>query len=236
MSASRRPGHDGAGPGAITPDGCAVRMYARLPAGPEPDLLAAALRPGATVLELGCGAGRITHPLLARGFAVTAVDESAEMLAEVRGAATVCSPIEDLELAERFDAVLLASRLVHTADPAVRRGMLAACRRHVRPGGRVLIQRETHDVYDRVPRETVHGELTVRLLSVEHAGPGLRAVRVEYLWPDARWTQSFVTRSLSDGEFTAALAEADLTVDEHLTEDGTWVAARPGAAGDRPAR
>ncbi|MGX1482605.1 cyclopropane fatty-acyl-phospholipid synthase-like methyltransferase [Streptomyces griseus] len=54
------------------------------------------LRPGASILELGCGAGRVTHPLVARGFEVTAVDESPGMLERVRGARTVLSPIETL--------------------------------------------------------------------------------------------------------------------------------------------
>ncbi len=41
---------------------------------------------GASILELGCGAGRVTHPLVALGHPVVAVDESPEMLAHVRGA------------------------------------------------------------------------------------------------------------------------------------------------------
>ncbi|MBW5424432.1 SAM-dependent methyltransferase, partial [Streptomyces sp. BG9H] len=32
-----REGYEGTGPGAITPDGCAVEMYARLAVGDEPD-------------------------------------------------------------------------------------------------------------------------------------------------------------------------------------------------------
>lgn len=51
----------------------------------------------ADILELGCGVGRVTHPLLRRGFTVTAVDESQQMLERVRGARTICSPIETLE-------------------------------------------------------------------------------------------------------------------------------------------
>jgi len=104
-----RPGYKGTGPGTITPDGCAVQPYPRLPAGNEPDVIAAAVSAGARILELGCGVGRVTHPLLERGFTVTAVDESQEMLDRVHGARAVRSPIEDLELAEEFDAVLLAS-------------------------------------------------------------------------------------------------------------------------------
>lgn len=90
--------------GRSTPDGCAVELYARLPVGNEPDVIAAAVPAGAHILELGCGVGRVTHPLLDRGFAVTAVDESPEMLERVRGARTVCGPIEHLDLGETFES------------------------------------------------------------------------------------------------------------------------------------
>ncbi|MEV5554579.1 class I SAM-dependent methyltransferase [Nonomuraea wenchangensis] len=53
---------------------------------------------GGSVLDLGAGVGRITHALMERGYEVVAVDESAEMPAEVRGARTVCCRIQDLRL------------------------------------------------------------------------------------------------------------------------------------------
>lgn len=77
----------------------------------------------------------MTHALLEHGFTVTAVDESAEMLERVRGARTLCAPIETLDLGETFDVVMLASFLVHSGDIEVRRGMLRACARHVADGG-----------------------------------------------------------------------------------------------------
>ena len=76
----------GSGPGVITPDGCAVEFYARMTARGEPAIVHAATGPGASILELGCGAGRVTHPLVALGHPVVAVDESPDMLAYVRGA------------------------------------------------------------------------------------------------------------------------------------------------------
>ncbi len=83
---------------------------------------------GARILELGSGVGRMTHALVERGFEVTAVDESAEMLRRVRGTRTICGPVERLDLGETFDVVLLASFLVHTGDTEVRRACCApAC-------------------------------------------------------------------------------------------------------------
>ncbi|MGV9342539.1 class I SAM-dependent methyltransferase [Streptomyces sp. NPDC003688] len=230
-----REGHEGTGPGAITPDGCAVELYSRMPVGEEPDVIAAAVPAGAHILELGSGVGRVTHALLERGFTVTAVDESAEMLARVRGARTICGPIEDLDLGERFDVVMLASFLVHTGDPEVRRGLLRACVRHVADGGCVLLQREGADYHSRIPRERVDPSgFTVRIVASDPVGEGVRAVRAEYVFPDAVWTQTFRARPLSVEEFEEALAEAGLEVDRYLTEDGMWVRAvsvRDAAAG-----
>ncbi|GGU60445.1 class I SAM-dependent methyltransferase [Streptomyces daghestanicus] len=223
-----RAGHKGTGPGAITPDGCAVELYARLPAGDEPDIIASAVPAGARVLELGSGVGRLTRPLRERGFTVTAVDESAEMLERVRGARTICGPIEELDLDETFDAVLLASFLVHTADLDVRRGLLRACARHVAPGGCVLIQREGEEYHTRVPRERADpAGFTVRIASSEPVGGGVHEVHAEYAFPDAVWTQTFRARPLTREAFEKALREAGLEVDRYLTEDRTWVRAVP---------
>jgi len=229
MSVEMRQGHEGTGPGAITPDGCAVELYARLSAGDEPDIIAAAVPAGASLLELGSGVGRMTHPLLEHGFTVTAVDESAEILERVRGSRTICGPIEELDLGETFDAVLLASFLVHAGDIEVRRGLLRTCARHVADGGCVLIQREGEDYHTNLPRERVDpGGYTVRMLSAEPVGDGVNSVHAEYVFPDAVWTQTFLARPLTKEQFEEALAEAGLKVDRYLTEDRTWVRAVKG--------
>ncbi|MEW2132299.1 class I SAM-dependent methyltransferase [Streptomyces sp. NPDC005435] len=226
MTVDMREGYEGTGPGAITPDGCAVELYSRMPVGDEPDVIAAAVPAGAHILELGSGVGRVTHALLERGFTVTAVDESAEMLARVRGARTLCTPIEDLDLGERFDVVMLASFLVHTGDPELRRGLLRACVRHLADGGCVLIQRQSADYHTRIPRERVDPSgFTVRIASSEPVGEGVRSVRAEYVFPDAVWTHTFRVRPMTVEEFEEALAEVGLEVDRYLTEDGVWVRA-----------
>jgi SAM-dependent methyltransferase len=228
MSLEMREGYGGTGPGAITPDGCAVDLYARLPVGDEPDIIAAAVPAGASILELGSGVGRMTHPLIERGFTVTAVDESAEMLERVRGARTICSPVESLDAGGTFDVVLLASFLVHAGDVAVRQGMLDTCRRHVADGGCVLIQREGPDYHTNLPRERVDPSgFTVRIVSAEPVGDGVNSVRVEYEFPDAAWTHTFLARPLTREQFEEALAQAGLKVDRYLTDDQVWVRAVP---------
>ncbi|MEV8562832.1 class I SAM-dependent methyltransferase [Streptomyces sp. NPDC051917] len=226
-----REGYEGTGPGAITPDGCAVELYERLPVGDEPDIIAAAVPAGAHILELGSGVGRMTHPLLERGFTVTAVDESADMLSRIRGARTICGPIEHLDLGgEEFDVVMLASFLVHAGDEEVRRGMLRTCARHVAKGGCVLIQREGEDYHTNVPRERADPSgFTVRIVSSEPLGNGANSVHVEYDFPDARWAQTFLARPLTKEQFESALEEAGLEVDTYLTPDRTWARAVPKA-------
>lgn len=63
------------------PDGSPVSLYLALPGGAEAQLIHEAIPESADVLELGCGAGRVTRHLVKLGHAVTAVDNSPEMLA-----------------------------------------------------------------------------------------------------------------------------------------------------------
>jgi SAM-dependent methyltransferase len=126
----------------MTRDGCSVDVYLKLPYRSEVELLGAWLAPRCSVLELGCGTGRLTRRLLDRGHAVTAVDNSEDMLRHVpESADKVCCDIEQLELGRTFDVALLASHLINVADDSVRRAQLAACHRHLSPRGALLFQR-----------------------------------------------------------------------------------------------
>ncbi|EST24288.1 hypothetical protein N566_25060 [Streptomycetaceae bacterium MP113-05] len=220
--------HRGTGPGTFTPDGCSVSLYARLPSNGEPEIVERAAQPGATLLELGSGAGRLTRPLTAQGFRVTAVDESAEMLAHIECAATVRSTIEDLRLDATFDVVLLASFLTNTADDALRAELLATCARHVAPGGAVLLQREGEWHSSRETGEEWHRDgMTVRIALRERTGDGAKRTRMEYAFEDATWSQTFVSHDLPDDAFERALGRAGLALDAYLTEDHTWARAVP---------
>jgi SAM-dependent methyltransferase len=223
----------GSGPGVITPDGCAVELYALLPPMGEPELVHAAIPAGASILELGAGAGRMTGRLVELGHPVVAVDESAEMLAHVRGAETVRARIQDLALGRRFEAVLLASFLVNTPDRALRGRFLRACREHVADGGQVLLQRHPPAWFDDAAEgeQTIEG-ITFRLRDLGRPGPGLLAATAEYQVGERIWTQTFTTERLDDGALADALAEAGLAVDAYLTGDGSWVRALPSARGE----
>jgi SAM-dependent methyltransferase len=222
----------GAGPGTITPDGCSVELYSLLPPMGEPEIVHAAIPAGAGILELGAGAGRVTRQLLELGHPVVAVDESAEMLARIRGAGTVRARIQELRLGRRFDVVLLASFLVNTPDRELRRGFLTTCREHVRDQGCVLVQRHEPAWFDEAAEgERTSGGITFRLRDLTRPGPGLLAATVEYRVGERRWTQSFTAERVDDERLAAALAEVGLAVDAYLTADGSWVRAVPAPRG-----
>ncbi|OKI02313.1 hypothetical protein A6A06_14775 [Streptomyces sp. CB02923] len=225
------PAHRGAGsgPGAFTPDGNAVELYARLPAGAEPEIIARVVPPGASILELGAGAGRVTHVLLERGYRVVAVDESEEMLSRVKGARTVHGSIEELDLGEQFDAVLLASHLLNTAEPPSCDAMLRSCRRHVAAGGRVLAERQGEDWFRprRAPAGGERAGARMRIVSVDRPMPGVSDVRIEYEIDGTRWTHSFRARDVPDATLERMLTAAGLRLVRYLTEDHSWVEAVP---------
>ena len=219
----------GTGPGVITPDGCAVDFYALMPDFGEPAIVHEAAGAGASILELGCGAGRVTHPLIALGHPVVAVDESPEMLAHVHGAETVCARIQDLSLGRRFGAVLLASHLIN-ADDETRHIFLDACRRHVADDGCVIIQQHSPEWFAAArDSEVSRAGVILRLRDVTRPAPNLVSATAEYVVGDQCWTQTFTTMRLDDAELAAALAAARLCLDRYLTEDRSWLRAIPVA-------
>jgi SAM-dependent methyltransferase len=210
-----------------TNDGSPVELYALLPDRGEGEIVAAAIRPPATILELGCGTGRMTRQLVARGFRVTAVDESAAMLDHVRDAETVQARIEDLDLGRRFDAVLLASNLM-SAAASQRRAFLDACRRHAD-----LVVIETLPL-GWTPKEgtAALGDVTTST-RVDRIEDGVVHGVVVYEARDRRWSHAFAMRVFADqAELDAALAEGGLSFDRWLDRDRGWFVAT--AAATRP--
>ena len=209
-----------------------MELYSLLPSLGEPEVVHAAIPARASILELGAGAGRVTHPLLELGHPVVAVDESAEMLARVRGAETVRARIQELHLGRRFEVVLLASFLVNTPDRELRRRFLTACHEHVRDDGCVLVQRHEPRWFDQAAEgERTGGGITFRLRDLTRPGPGLLTATVEYQVGERVWTQWFTAERLDDDPLAAALGGAGLAVDAYLTADGSWVRAVPASRG-----
>jgi len=217
----------GTGPGAFSPEGDPVELYSILRAGRTPDVVDSALSPGASVLELGAGAGRLTHPLLERGHTVVGVDHSAEMLEHIRGAETVCAEIPGLDLGRKFDAVVLGSCLVNLTDAEVRYEMLATARRHVRDDGQVLIERALPEWFTGVGEPRVWEDLTATLSQVEQLTPRLVRALMEYRWQGRHWTHLQIVQFLDDGELDMYLKATGLSRTSWLTDDMSWMTAAP---------
>lgn len=222
-------GHAGTGSGAITNDGCAVDFYALLPEFGEAQIVDAAVPVGASILELGCGTGRILRPLAALGHPVTGVDDSAEMLDRSADLPTVCSPIESLRLDRTFDAVLLASTMINS-DPATRLGFLATVRRHLRDDGVAVFQQNPPNWFETMenaePVRDDPGGIR-RIIRGARWEPPRMSMEVEYQVNGNVWTHAWTSYQISDEELAADLAAADLRFGGWLTDDHAWFAARP---------
>lgn len=194
--------------GDVTEDGCPVEVYRRLPAMGEPELVRAVAGAGARILELGAGCGRIADPLVELGHAVVAVDNSPDMLALVRRAQPHLGEIEGLELGERFDAVLLASHLINSPETATRLAFLETASRHVRSGGRLILQWHPPEWFDglEVGRSYVGtaGPFTT-VLMVSGMDGGLLTAAVTYEDGPERWTQEFRARRVTLDDLSGEL-------------------------------
>ena len=209
----------------IAPDGSPVLLYARLPALGEAELIHAAVPEGSRILELGAGAGRITHGLIALGHDVVAVDNSAEMLAFVRGAETVLADMETLDLDRRFPVVVLASNFINNPDSQSRLPFLECCARHVLPGGQVLLQGYPRD-WSPNTEWSQHGDVRFRLRRYELDGP-LISGEMEYVVDGEELHHAFRSRLLSDEELDADLSAAGLRRSRMLDDRGAWIEAIP---------
>lgn len=217
----------GAGPGPITPDGCAVELYAQLPPGHrEADVVSAVAKAGATVLELGAGAGRVTQCLTQRGFQVVAVDESAEMLAHVAGAETVVAKIEQLDLGRRFDVVMLASHLVNVPDDGAALQMLSTCGRHASRQGQVLIERRRPGWFETAHEVEVEQDgILYRLTDITRISADTVRASMSYTAGQRTWTHTFVTRRVSDDDLVRMLQSVGLRLSDYVDNDRTWAQA-----------
>jgi SAM-dependent methyltransferase len=222
----------GTGPGPITADGCAVDLYVLLRPRGEAELIHSVAAPGAAVLELGCGTGRITRGLLALGHPVTGVDFSAEMLSHMPAQArTVQHDIETLRLGRRFGVVTLTSNMV-TGPEEQCLAFLRTARAHVGDDGVVVIERLNPKWGDPETMRSVaapsHKDgLTMSLHDIE--GDGTRiTLTIRYAHDDGRvWTQHATMWARSDEALGELLRQAGLSPERWLDDERDWLSARP---------
>jgi len=108
----------------------------------------AGLSPGSHVLEVGCGTGKLTRVLAARGLQVEAVDPGAQLVRVAErhvGDAAVQFTIgrfEDLELPDGAFAAVFSATAFHWIDPSVGWAKVA---RVLRPGGTLALLAHTFE-------------------------------------------------------------------------------------------
>ena len=107
------------------------------------DLLLVGLRPGAAVLDLGCGTGvPVARYLVGEGFRVVGVDQSAAMLEiarrEVPGAEFVHADMLGVQLEEEFAAAVAWDSIFHVGREH-HRAVFRKLAGLLEPGGRLLL-------------------------------------------------------------------------------------------------
>ncbi|MHB1711312.1 MAG: class I SAM-dependent methyltransferase [Acidimicrobiales bacterium] len=93
----------------------------------------------ATVLDAGCGTGRVAIELLRRGVEVTGVDVDASMIATARRLEPdldwVNADVTHVDLGLVFDVVIMAGNVPLFTPAGTQGALVAGCARHLRPGG-----------------------------------------------------------------------------------------------------
>ncbi|HKQ83477.1 MAG TPA: class I SAM-dependent methyltransferase [Steroidobacteraceae bacterium] len=107
------------------------------------------IKPGTRVLDVGCGVGRWSTLLAARGAVVTGMDLSPTMIAEAKrradasGLAPRCrflvQDLAQLDAGEKFDLVLGVTVLQHILDPDALAAAVQRMTEHLAPGGRMVL-------------------------------------------------------------------------------------------------
>jgi SAM-dependent methyltransferase len=123
--------------------------------------LVASYRP-ATVLDAGCGTGRVAIELASRGHDVVGVDVDPAMLevarAKAPGLTWVDADLTDpaFDLGRTFDVVVMAGNVLIFVPSGTEGEVIANTARHVSPGGRLVagyslrpggLQPSGHDAY-----------------------------------------------------------------------------------------
>ena len=114
----------------------------------EARFLDAMLPRASRILDAGCGPGRVSGELAARGHEVVGVDVDPELIAAARtdhpGPRWIVADLAGLDLSslgepEPFDAAVLAGNVLAFVAPSSEPAVLARVARHVRPDGVVVV-------------------------------------------------------------------------------------------------
>jgi SAM-dependent methyltransferase len=96
----------------------------------------------ATVLDAGCGTGRIARELERRGVDVVGVDLDERMLSTARRKAPSiawhCADLASIDLGRTFDVILLAGNVMIFLTPGTERAVVSNLAQHLAPDGRLI--------------------------------------------------------------------------------------------------
>ena len=98
-----------------------------------------------TILDMGCGTGRLARALAARGHRVTGADPSSAMLSVACAAQSNVTWVEcdgaRLALPTRFDLIIMTGHVFQVLlEDAIILATLRTLRRHLAPGGRLAFE------------------------------------------------------------------------------------------------
>ena len=132
------------------------------------------IRPTDTVLEIGCGSGLFTRSLATRCAKLIAHDLEPRYVAQTKAKTSDLSHVEylvcdarDLQLDGVADVIVLISVLPEIPQPVL---ALEACRRALKPGGRIVIGEELFEPEYVTSRQIDAYARAVGLEVVKHEG------------------------------------------------------------------
>ena len=129
----------------------------------------------ASVLDAGCGTGRVAIELARRGVDVAGVDLDADLLAAARSKAPASAwhlaDLATVDLGRRFDVVVLAGNVMIFLTPGTEGAVLTNMRAHLAPGGHVVVGFQVQA--DRLPLDVFDARAT---------GAGLRLAERFATW------------------------------------------------------
>ncbi len=136
----------------------------------EARLVDAMVERGSRVLDAGCGPGRLTGALHARGHEAVGVDVDPALIEAARadhpGPTYHVGDLAALDLDEDpFDLVISAGNVMVFLAAGTERSVLERLRAHTRPGGRIVIGYRRQDSY---PYEAFDADLAAVGLTLEH--------------------------------------------------------------------
>jgi SAM-dependent methyltransferase len=198
-----------------------------------------AQRLGRSVLEPGCGSGRMLGALAAHGLDPVGIDTSEEMLARARarGCEVVRADMTDFDLGRRFDGGVSVVSTVGILKPDRFASHLEAMARHLEPDGRYLVQQgvfaaegerwrseweaerggtKLHVVWEAIDRDRSRSR--VEIVAGPRAGEVVEEEHVATFWTVGAWREAIAASPFTE----VACYDEEVEVDLERGGDLLW--------------